>query len=496
MKTLDRILEAIKPIKIIGSVNKNIDSICYDSRNCTKNSLFVAIKGTNFDGANFIPEACSKGAIAVIYEGSIKQVHNEEITFIEVPNSKIALAQISNLWFDYPAKNLTLYGITGTNGKTTCTFIIKSLFESFGINTGIIGTTGYYIGSIKIPSTHTTPESLELFSIIAKMRAEGAKSIVMEASSHALHQNRVYGLEFDGAIFTNLTYEHLDYHKTMDEYAKAKNRLFQMLKSDGIAILNSDDDYSEYFKKSIKNNFIYTVGRNPESDFIIMNEKLNLQHTEYTIVDKNKYFLKNPVEIRTKLIGKFNIDNTAQSFVLCLAKGLQVNKLIHEIANVDGAPGRMHREPLRNGAIGIIDYAHTPDALEKALMTCRNILKEDYSLSKLICIFGCGGDRDKGKRPIMGKIATQLADFCIITNDNPRKEEPESIFADIIKGIPKDRANKFLLIPDREQAIAYAVEISNENDIILLAGKGHEDYQIIGTEKLHFDDVEQLRKFK
>lgn len=497
MKRLNYLVNFVENKEIEGSLDKDIESICYDSRKCTKNALFVAIKGTYIDANNFIPNAILNGSVAIIHEGIVDYSQYENVTFIKVPNSRIALAKISNAWFDFPSSNISLFGVTGTNGKTTCTFIIKSLLESVGQKSGIIGTTGNYIGNLKIPSTHTTPESLELFGIIAKMQVENAKCIVMEASSHALHQNRVFGLNFDGAIFTNLTHEHLDYHITMEDYAKAKLRLFEMLKPDGIAILNADDNYLNFFKDKIKRKIIFTVGRNVNADFIIKDEKVNLTYSEYSLIDKKNIYSKKPFLLRSKLIGRFNIDNTAQSFVQCLAKGIDPHLLIEKLENANGAPGRMQREVLSNGAVGIVDYAHTPDALDKALKTCREILKyNDNRDCKIICVFGCGGDRDKTKRPMMGKIATELSDFTIITNDNPRTEDPQLIFKDILNGIAKEYENKYKLIPDRTEAIAYAFQLSKVNDIILITGKGHEDYQIIGTEKHHFNDLEELLKYK
>lgn len=497
MKRLNYLISFIEKKEVIGSLEKDIESICYNSRKCTDYSLFVAIKGTNVDANNFISNAIENGSTAIVHEGVVDYSQYENITFIKVPNSRIALAKISNAWFDFPSSNISLFGVTGTNGKTTCTFIIKSLLEGVGQKSGIIGTTGNYIGNLKIPSTHTTPESLELFGIIAKMQAEGAKCIVMEASSHALHQNRVFGLNFNAAIFTNLTHEHLDYHITMEDYAKAKLKLFEMLKPDGIAVLNADDAYSDFFKDRIKNELVFTVGRNLNADFIIKNERVTLKNSEYSLVDRRNIFSNKPFLLRTKLIGRFNIDNTAQSFILCLAKGIDKHILVEQLENANGAPGRMQREILSNGAIGIVDYAHTPDALEKALKTCRDILySDDNKDSKIICVFGCGGDRDKTKRPMMGKIATKLSDFTIITNDNPRTEDPQLIFKDILNGISDEYTNKYKLLPDRTEAIAYAVQLSKANDIILVAGKGHEDYQIIGTEKHHFNDLEELLKYK
>ncbi|MCK5740688.1 MAG: UDP-N-acetylmuramoyl-L-alanyl-D-glutamate--2,6-diaminopimelate ligase, partial [Chlorobi bacterium] len=344
----------------------------------------------------------------------------------------------------------------------------------------------------EIPATHTTPESLELCQHLALMREKKVEAIVMEVSSHALHQHRVRGVEFDAGIYTNLTHEHLDYHKTLDEYAAAKKRLFDMLPEDSLAVVNSDADYAEYMLKDCRSAKKIRVGRTDQSDICIRDEKLNINSSEFSLSENG-----NISNYSTKLIGRFNIDNIAQSLALCaFVTGRKIEDLKDSIINAEGAPGRMQRTNLKNGSIGIVDYAHTPDALEKALTACRDILETSgRQESRLYCVFGCGGDRDSAKRPIMGELSGRIADFSIITDDNPRTEDPGRIIEQIYNGVGSKNKSKIVMISDRREAIGSAVKMAGENDIILIAGKGHEDYQIVGTEKTHFDDREELEKF-
>lgn len=496
MKKLQKLLNGLKTIEVRGNTDISIKDIQYDSRKCSKNSLFVAIPGTISDGHKYFGSCYRAGTRAFICEYFPEEIYEGSV-FIKVANSRHSLAELSHLWYDRPSDYMKVIGVTGTNGKTTITYIIKALLESMGLKVGIIGTTGILIGNTKLPATHTTPESLELCGHLDKMRSEHVSHVIMEVSSHALHQGRVRGVSFDAAIFTNLTHEHLDYHKSMEEYAGAKKILFEMLREDGIAIVNGDSEFAEFMLDDIMPNKKIMIGRNPENHIVIMNEMLGLRSTEYVLDLKQvSEYSQQLIPLRTQLMGRFNIDNTAMAAALAYLLGMEKLKLQQALSSADGAPGRMQRINLKNGAIGIVDYAHTPDALDKALLSCRNVLNNSGKKDrKLICVFGCGGNRDRSKRPVMGKSAAKLADRVIICNDNPRAEDPELIIFEIFNGISKKKQSIVTMIPDRAKAIAKAAEISSHDDIILVAGKGHEDYQIIGEERIHFDDTEELLKF-
>ena len=381
-------------------------------------------------------------------------------------------------------------GITGTNGKTTTTFLLKSIFEEAGYKCGIIGTTGIFIGNEMLPATHTTPESLELASIFNQMRNSGVCFVALEVSSHALHQHRADCIDFDAALFTNLTLDHLDYHKTMTEYADAKKILFDLMKTDSIAISIFNENWTEYFLKDCKSKSKYVIGYEQDFDIFIDNIILNSNGCDFSLKAK-----ANEIAIKSPLLGKFNIENLSLAAVLALAIGIKPAIIKKALESATGAPGRMQKVILKNGAIGIVDYSHTPDALEKALLSCREIIeKSDNPKSKLICVFGCGGDRDKTKRPQMGNIAASIADFTIVTDDNPRCEDSENIIADIFQGIKEKQKAKTIKISNRANAINFAVKLSQKDDLILVAGKGHENYQIIGKTKHHFNDIEELAK--
>ncbi len=489
MKNLNNLLSGICYQLIKGTLETSISSIQYDSRKCEENSLFVAITGEQFDGHNFIKSAIEQGAKAIVCEKTdLGYISN--ITVIQVDNSRKALAYLSHNWFEHPTKDMYIAGITGTNGKTTTTFLLKSIFEEAGYKCGIIGTTGIFIENEMLPATHTTPESLELASIFNQMRSSGVNFVAMEVSSHALHQHRTDCIDFDAALFTNLTLDHLDYHKTMNEYADAKKILFDSMNTDSIAISIFNENWTDYILKDCKSKSKYVIGYRQDFDIFIDKIILNSNGCEFTLKEN-----ANEIAIKSPLLGKFNIENLSIAATLALAKGIKpiIIKKALEIAT--GAPGRMQKVILKNGAIGIVDYSHTPDALEKALLSCREIIeKSDNPKSKLICVFGCGGDRDKSKRPKMGNIATTIADFTIVTDDNPRFEDSEDIIADIFQGIKEEQKAGTIKISNRANAINFAVKISQKDDLILVAGKGHENYQIIGKTKHHFNDVEELAK--
>ena len=488
MHNLSSLIENITYLNIFGNYDKLISSIEYNSKNINTNSLFVAIKGDNFDGHKFISEAIERGAIAIVCEVLPENIQNN-ITYIQVNDSRRTLAQLSNAFYDFPSNKLNIIGITGTNGKTTITYLLNNIFQYFNKKSAIIGTTGIFIDNKKIPATHTTPESLELYSYLNQCVNENIEFVAMEVSSHSLVQHRVDGVKFRVAAFTNLTQDHLDYHKTMQEYATAKKILFDNLTHDAIAIINSDDTYSDYIIQDCRAQSIVRVGRKERDDYIIENENISLKGLNFDLKFNNNIY-----KIQSPLLGKFNIDNLAQTFAIAVSLGFDPQEICNCLKTATGAPGRMETYNLPNGAIAIIDYAHTPDALEKALQSLKNIHKSGSIKGNIICVFGCGGNRDHEKRPQMGKIACNLSDYVILTNDNPRDENPQAIFNDILEGISENYKNNVQIIPNRADAIKYAIDIAMENDIILIAGKGHEEYQIIGKERIPFSDKNIILK--
>jgi len=489
MKLLSQLLKKDEYTELFVNGDPEITSVHYDSRKCTAGSLFVAIPGEKSDGHDFIEKAISNRATAIVCEYLPKTSPSNEISFIKVKNSRKALAEIAHKWHDDPSKKIIMIGVTGTNGKTTITYILKSIFEKAGKRCGIIGTTGIIVNDKFLPATHTTPESLELAGHLAYMKEQRIDVCIMEVSSHALVQERVSGINFAAALFTNLTHEHLDYHKTIEEYARAKKMLFDMLDIDSIALIHNLSKESDLMVSSCRAEKKFFVGRDANPEIMIQNEKLALDKSEFQLIFKEK-----SIDLTTKLIGKFNIENVALAASLALIMEIDVGIIKNAVLETNGAPGRMQRIKLPNGAVGIVDYAHTPDALEKALIACRELLAESGNTGKIISVFGCGGDRDKAKRPKMGRISTEIADITVITNDNPRTENPDIIIQEIITGISDNKV--YEILSDRRAAIHRAYDLSEQGDLILIAGKGHENYQIIGTERHHFDDSEELWKIK
>lgn len=485
MKLLTNLTSHIQTMQILGNTNQEISCVVYDSRKIVKDCLFVAIKGGSFDGHSFISRAIELGAIAIVCEDlPTNYAENSEIVFIQVTDSRSSLGELANAFYDFPAENLQIIGITGTNGKTTCTFLAKAIWEAAGKSVAVIGTTGIYIGQRFIEATHTTPESLELFSLINEIRNAGIDTVIMEVSSHSLVLKRVAAINFAGAIFTNLSHDHLDFHKTMLEYAKAKKMLFDMLPTGAIAVANADDEYAELMLQNSKADKFAVGFESKKGNIHCQNITLSKEATSFTIEEKD-----NSYKLTTKLIGRFNVENTALVAVLAMKLGIEFASIAKGLAKTIGAPGRMERYILSNKAVAVVDYAHTPDALEKALITCKDLLESN---GKLLVVFGCGGDRDKSKRPEMANIATSLADFTYITSDNPRTEDPALIIKDVEAGACN---NNYSSIIDRKEAIEAAIANSNSGDILLIAGKGHEDYQVIGTEKIYFSDSELVKKY-
>ncbi len=485
---LTQLINSINSIQVVGGEleTKDVLGIFSDSRKVVKNSVFVAIKGYKQDGHKYILDAINNGAIAIIMEDN-SAVPDEifdhtHVTKILVQDSRIALAEISDYFYKYPSSKLKLIGITGTNGKTTTTYFLKNIFEEEKNKVGLIGTVANYIGNQKLDTSMTTPESSDLNNLLMNMVNEGCKYAVMEVSSHSLYLKRVYKLNFNQAIFTNLTSDHLDFHQTIENYLQAKKILFDSLNEDSIAIVNKDDRYYKEIVKDTKAK-IFSYGQDKTSDFIISNINVSLSGTKFNIIYNN-----NSYEVSTSLIGEFNAYNAASAFASSLLLGFTPKTIINGIKNTPQVPGRFEVLNGKNKKV-IIDYSHTSDSMEKALINIKKLIDEK---TKVVTVFGCGGDRDRTKRPIMGKISVDYSEKVYITNDNQRTEDPNQIINDILRGIDKDN---YEVIFDREEAIKKAILEADQNSVILIAGKGHEDYQIIGNNKIHFSDKEVALKY-
>jgi UDP-N-acetylmuramoyl-L-alanyl-D-glutamate--2,6-diaminopimelate ligase len=484
---LTELLNAVKVVQVTGEIQKKeISSVCYDSRKVKKNSLFVAIKGYNTDGHRFIQDAINKGAIAVVLEDNSvvpEEIFiHEKVAKVLVRNSRAALAEISDSFFDSPSGRIKLIGITGTNGKTTTSYFIKNIIENTGEKAGLIGTISNYIGSREIKSSLTTPEANDLNELLLDMYNEGCKYAVMEVSSHSLVLNRVYKLRFSAAVFTNITSDHLDFHGSFKNYLSAKKILFDSLSESSFGIYNLDDSSSQALVASSKAK-LFSYGTSSSADFLLKNIEYDLSGTTFTIE-----YLGKGYPVSTSLIGKFNAYNACAAFAASVLLGFEEEKVIEGIRTTKQVPGRFEVISKGNKKV-IIDYSHTADSLEKALSAVRDIVKDK---SEVYTVFGCGGNRDKSKRPVMGKVAAALSDFVIVTSDNPRHEDPFSIIGDIKKGIEK---NNYTVIENREEAIGYAIKNSGDDAVILVAGKGHENYQEIKGIRNHFSDKETAEKF-
>jgi UDP-N-acetylmuramoyl-L-alanyl-D-glutamate--2,6-diaminopimelate ligase len=484
-----KLRELTRGLEIKKATNRNdleILGISYDSKNIHDGFLFVAIKGEKTDGHQYIEHALKNGAIALIVEDIPKNAPNN-IPIIQVENSKSALAKVSANFFEHPTKELTLVGITGTNGKTTITYLLESIWQVMRKNTGVIGTVEYRYSGNRIPSPMTTPESLDLMKLLKDMRSSGVEYVAMEVSSHALDRNRVSECHFDIAVFTNLTQDHLDYHETFENYLLAKKKLFsevlkQSEKKEKFSIINIDDPYGKEIAKDSSGKIIYySCNRRNEGVYV---EKASITP------EGIQAFLGTPwgkIDISSKLLGKHNLYNILAAVSVGLSLGFSIDHVKSGISSLRSVPGRLDKVENSYGINILIDYAHTPDALKNVLTAVRPLTPK-----RLILIFGCGGDRDPLKRPVMGKIGRELSDILIVTSDNPRTEPPELIIDEIENGIQKGNSDKkmYFRISDRHNAIRKGIEIAAKGDTILIAGKGHENYQILGTRKIPFDDKE------
>lgn len=456
-----------------------INSVTSDSRTVTDGDTFIAVNGYSIDGHKFIKEAISKGAKVILAEKDFDSPPG--IKKILIDDVRKSLPAITNNFYKCPSEKLKMIGVTGTNGKTTITYIIESILKNAGREAGVIGTINYRFKDKILTAKNTTPGPLELGGILKAMADEGLSHVVMEVSSHSLDQHRVDGLSFDTAIFTNITSEHLDYHRTIRNYFNAKAKLFDRLKTDGVAILNNDDKKVAGLKRSMKRKVI-TYGIKEDADITAKAIRLSLDDCAFSVVAPN-----GSVEIKTGLIGAHNISNILASVAAAFAEGLDLATIKRGVESLKAVPGRLELIDSKQPFRVFVDYAHTEDALYNTLSILRNLATKD-----IITVFGCGGNRDKTKRPLMGKVACRFSDKVIITSDNPRFEEPNQIIKEIESGIKAAYSN-YDVVEDRHSAIERALSLASQDDIVVIAGKGHEKYQITKDRTLPFDDCEVVR---
>jgi UDP-N-acetylmuramoyl-L-alanyl-D-glutamate--2,6-diaminopimelate ligase len=478
--------EALPEARVIGALPAAMGGVAADSRRVRPGDCFVAVPGFRTDGRAHVPEAVQRGATVVVTEG--EPIDGLAVTQVLVPSARRAVARLAAALHGHPSRHLTLVGITGTNGKTTTSYLVEALLRERGLETGLLGTIHYRVGRQERPAGQTTPEALDIQSMLAEMLAEGVRGVAMEVSSHALALARVEGLEFDVAVFTNLTQDHLDFHGTLEAYRDAKRRLFEQLarsrKPAPTAVVNADDPAGEAMVAGLPVATV-TYGLSPRAGVRAAAHASSLGGIRMTVDTP-----RGRLELASPLIGEHNVLNLLGAVGAGLALGLAPDAIARALGAVQGVPGRF--EQVRSGQpfLVVVDYAHTPDALERVLVTARKLTP-----GRLAAVFGCGGDRDRGKRPIMGEIAARLADRVWVTSDNPRSERPEAILEDVLVGVRRVTADpaRHAAEPDRGAAIRAALRWARAGDTVVLAGKGHETYQIIGADVLPFDDREVAR---
>ncbi|MCH7760780.1 UDP-N-acetylmuramoyl-L-alanyl-D-glutamate--2,6-diaminopimelate ligase [candidate division TA06 bacterium] len=519
---LKELIQVLENLKIEEGGDVEVGGIAYDSRRVNPGDLFVAIRGLDHDGHEFISDAISRGASALVVERRTKHEarSTKSIPVIRVPDTRRALAQISSKFYGEPSRKMKMIGITGTNGKTTTSYLLKSILEKGGMKVGLIGTIDYWIGGERRKAEKTTPESPDLQKTLSEMRSSDVKAVVMEVSSHGLALQRTEGIDFDVALFTNLSRDHLDFHRTMTRYSRAKMILFEGLTEGKKAILNSNDPFTEKIRKRTKAEVITYGLESPEpasggrdreliensrsgprpgrlksrdravsahddekiaSDYSGVSLSRNLEGSEMEVRWRGR-----KVTLHSHLPGRLNLYNLLGAFAFGISEGISIESVLKGIEEVKGIEGRLEAIEVGQPFKVFVDYAHTPDALKKVLMSLKELTSR-----RVVVIFGCGGGRDRGKRPIMARVGTTHADFAILTSDNPRHEDPQNILNDMKKGV---LGNEYEVIPDRREAIERGVDIAKEGDTLLIAGKGHEDYQIIGEEYLPFDDRKVVRE--
>lgn len=473
---LSEIIQDLFVEKVAGSLNVNITGISYNSNDVKPGNIFVCIPGGNADGHDFAVNAIERGAAAIIVQRD--GFDNLGVATVKVGNTRHSLAKMAARYYEFPQNKLKLIGITGTNGKTTTTYLVKSILENLGKNVGLIGTNQNIIGQEIIPSVHTTPDSLDLMKLFSRMNEADIEYVVMEVSSHSLQLDRVAACEFDVAGFTNLTQDHLDFHGTMENYIAAKAKLFTMAKK---SIINRDDGVAQTMI-DISTGEVSTYGiTDDRSNVKLNNLKMFESGIEFDVAHKGA-----ASHAALGIPGEFSAYNALAAISICLAAGFELEEITAALKSAEGVKGRIEVVDTEQDFTVIIDYAHTPDGLDNVLQTIRG-----FATGRIITLFGCGGERDKTKRPLMGKIAAELSDFCIVTSDNPRSENPRDIIDDIVEGM---KGREYTIVENRFEAIEYALDFAQPGDIVLLAGKGHETYQVLGDRTIDFDEREIVQK--
>ncbi len=476
---LKDILQGVEYTLLQGDISQQILGISYDSRKVCAGELFVCIGGFRTDGHRYATGAVEKGAKAILVEHPLENMPPEEITVVKTADNRAALAQVSANFYGRPSEALQVVGITGTNGKTTTTYLIRSVLERLGKTVGLIGTIENRIGKQVLPAERTTPESKELQELFVQMRQANATHVVMEVSSHSLSLHRVDGVDFDIGVFTNLTQDHLDYHGTMEAYREAKGLLFRRCKK---SVINLDDAAGEYMCQQAAGEVLgYAIDR--EAPLRAKEVRIDASGTSFVLEYGGKSF---PLHLHTP--GRFSVYNALAAIGVCIYLQIPLEDILAGIEENPGVTGRFQSIQAKDGRTAIVDYAHTPDGLENILKTAK-----EFAKGRIIAVFGCGGDRDKTKRPIMGRIGGSYADLCILTSDNPRTEDPLAILKEVEAGVMQTDC-PYQVIADRKEAIDTAVKMAKKEDVVLIAGKGHETYQIFADHTIHFDDAEEVKR--
>jgi len=477
MANLKELLAGIEHQVIRGHYQQEITGIEYDSRRIGPGDVFVCIPGAKTDGHNYATQAAAQGAVALLVERPVTGV--EGCTVIQVRNTREILPLLASRFFERPSQSLQVVGVTGTNGKTTTTHLIKAILEEAGFATGLVGTLNASFRDYKEILANTTPESLDLERFMRRVADEGGSHLVMEVSSHALDMGRVKEIQFDTAVFTNLTQDHLDYHQTLERYRDAKLKLFASIApaAGRLAVINRDDPHAGSFMETARVRQI-SYGINNPAAVRASGVEITARGSKFTVV-----YDGGEMEVRTRLAGLFNVYNSLAAIAFAVGKGIEPQVIQSALVKVQGVPGRFEAVDEGQDYTVIVDYAHTPDGLENILKTARQIAGR-----RIITVFGAGGDRDRTKRPLMGGIAAELSDYSIVTSDNPRSEDPLAIIEDILVGVRKHKNAAYAVVPDRREAIRHAIDLATRDDMVIIAGKGHEDYQIIKGKVYPFDD--------
>ncbi|MFN0125647.1 MAG: UDP-N-acetylmuramoyl-L-alanyl-D-glutamate--2,6-diaminopimelate ligase [Verrucomicrobiales bacterium] len=481
---LTELISSVSDLAASGPLDVEVRGLAYDSRRVQPGFLYCALKGGKADGAHFVDDAIAAGAVGVLSEGKPDRAG---VAWLQARDPRRAMAALAAAYHGHPSRSLRVAGVTGTNGKTTTAFLIHHLLKASRGRAGLIGTVHYDDGQTQRPASHTTPESIDLQEWLARMVAHGCEGVAMEVSSHALVQRRTDGIAFDTAIFTNLTQDHLDFHRTMDEYFEAKALLFEQMagqpEKKPVAVINADDPAGRKLIARLGTRVrVVRYGLGAAADYRATNVRFDATGTRYQLEVGERKLL-----VRLPLIGRFNVMNSLAALAGATACGLNLREAVANLAQAPQVPGRLENVAGKRGFRVFVDYSHTPDALENALVTLRELAPH-----RLLVAFGCGGDRDSGKRPLMGAVAARLADFTVLTSDNPRSEDPVAILNEIKAGFGSAAGE---VIVDRRQAIGRAIELAQEGDIVVIAGKGHEDYQILGDRTIAFDDRQVARRF-